>query len=158
MAATYPNSLPVGKPGGGTAWGQTQDTAQQRLVGQGLSTPQGRGGGRGRGAEANRGPTNTGRGGRGGDRDHHQEVQGREWQEVGKGGSTRKRDISTSPMGVAALRGKRVDSRASPEPVFTPGYPNLFEQLSPKNKNDHVNGVEEGEEVVEVVDYAEEVY
>ena len=32
VAATYPNSLPVGKPGGGTAWGQTQDTAQQLLV------------------------------------------------------------------------------------------------------------------------------
>ena len=60
-------------------------------------------------------------------------------------------------MGVAALRGKRVDSRASPEPVFTPVNPNLFEQLSPKNKNDHVNGVEEGEEVVEVVDDAEEM-
>ena len=52
-------------------------------------------------------------------------------------------------MGVAALRGKRVDSRASPEPVFTPVNPNLFEKLSPKNKNDHVNGVEEGEEVVD---------
>ena len=43
MAATSPNSLPVGKPGGGTAWGQTRATAQHHLVGQGLSTPQGRG-------------------------------------------------------------------------------------------------------------------
>ena len=158
MAATYPNSLPVGKPGGGTAWGQTQDTAQQRLVGQGLSAPQGRGGGRGRGAEATRGPTNTGRGGRGGDSDHHQEGMGREWQEVGKGGSTRKRDISRSPQGVSALPGKKVDSRASPEPAYTSVYPNLTELLGPKHSNDHVRGVEEEEEeVVEVVDDAEEV-
>ena len=66
-------------------------------------------------------------------------------------------------MGVAALRGKRVDSRASPEPVFNPVNPNLFEQFSPKNSNDLVKGVEEGEEEgveegeEEVVDDAEEV-
>ena len=100
MAATYPNSVPVGKPGGGTAWGQTRATAQQLLVGQQvLGTPQGRGGERGAGA--NRVTVGTGMGGRegrGGDIDLHQEGLGREWKEVGRGGSTRKRDISRSPL------------------------------------------------------------
>ena len=79
---------------------------------------------------------------------------GREWQEVGKGGSTRKIDISRSPLGAAALPGKKVDSRASPEPAYTLVYPNLIELLSPNFTKGHGRGVEEGEEeeVVEVVE------
>ena len=82
---------------------------------------------------------------------------GREWKEVGKRGSTRKRDISRSPKGVADLPGEKVESRASPEPAYTPVYPNLIELLSPKHSKDHGRGVEEGEQEEEVVDDAEEV-
>ena len=59
-------------------------------------------------------------------------------------------------MGVAALRGKRVDSRTSPEPSYTPMNHNMFEHISPKSSKDKVRGVEEGEEE-EVVDNAEVV-
>ena len=75
---------------------------------------------------------------------------------IGEGGSTRKRDISRSPKGVADLPGEKVES-ASPEPAFTPVYPNLIELLSPKHSKDHGRAVEEGEQEEEVVDDAEEV-
>ena len=78
-----------------------------------------------------------GRGGRGGDKDHHQEGLGREWKEVGRGGRTRKRDISRSPLGAAALREKRVDSRTSPEPSYTPVNHNMFEHISPKSTGNY---------------------
>ena len=54
-------------------------------------------------------------------------------------------------------QGEKVESRVSPEPAFTPVYPNLIELLSPKHSKDHGRGVEEGEQEEEVVDDAEEV-
>ena len=199
LAATYPNCLAVGIPGGGTTMGQSRVTAQQQTAGQGMSTPGGRGGGRGRGVEPNKGAASLGRsigggsrdnhhegegreemstprgrgGGRGwgagldrgtlslgrsgggGSRDHYREGERREWHTVGRGGSTRARDMSRSPQGGGCPPGKKVDSRTSPVNTYTKDYPNLIE-LSPNKyvmpgREDYGDSVEEVEDDAEVV-------
>ena len=115
-AATYPNSLAVGRPEGGTGWGQSQGTALGQTHGQsvphqslglqgGGALGQGRGGlapfGRGGGREA------------GGSRKTQGCADREGWQMVGRGGNTRTR-AQLSPQGCGGPPGKRVDNRDSP--------------------------------------------
>ena len=108
-AATYPNSLTVGRPEGGTGWGQNLGTALGQTGGhsgphqsQCMTGGVTRGRGRGAGQISGRGRTAPWQARAGGSRDHQQqhwqqEAGGREWQDVGRRGSTRTRDISLSP-------------------------------------------------------------
>ena len=114
-AATYPNSETVGRPEGGTGWGQSLGTGQGQTPSQSVPL-QGSGvrGGSQMGWRRGGGPT-FGRGGgtwqgRG---DQFQERGERDWQRVGREGSTRSRDLG-SPQEGREPPGKRLDSRTSP--------------------------------------------
>ena len=122
------------------------------MQGQGPRASGGRGGGRGRGGGVTMGRA-------GGSRDYQQDKEGRGWLPVGRGGSTRPRNVSRSPPDRRGPPDKRVDKRASPK-ADTRGNSPLLIELSP-NRFIMPGGVEEEEqddEEEEGVDDVEEMF
>ena len=117
-AATYPNSLVVGGPEGGTrslgtAQGQSKGAQSQGSPHQGQGSMRGQGG-RGRGGGHRDGRTAPWQGRARGSRDYRHQEGGGDWQEVGGRGSVRRRDLTRSPQEGRGPPEKRVNNMASP--------------------------------------------
>jgi ribosomal protein L15 len=114
--------------------------------------------GRGAGQISGRGRTAPWQARAGGSRDHQQqhwqqEAGGREWQDVGRRGSTRTRDISLSPPQGVRPPGKKSNNMASPHSTNSNSItisPNKYKMPEVEGEED-LEEEEEGEEDTVVV-------